>query len=110
MNNPTPLLQVTNLRVTAAKREVVKGISFSLAPREVLAVVGESGSGKTLAMRSLIKLLPSGISSLADSLIFDGQDLQQLSQEQLRNLRGAGIGVSGADDFPEPGDDNRPSA
>ncbi|MBD7379779.1 ABC transporter ATP-binding protein [Klebsiella pneumoniae] len=98
MNNPTPLLQVTNLQVTAAKREVVKGISFSLAPREVLAVVGESGSGKTLAMRSLIKLLPSGISSLADSLIFDGQDLQQLSQEQLRNLRGAGIGMV----FQEP--------
>ncbi len=46
MNNQMPLLQVTNLRVNVAEREVVKGISFSLAPREVLAVVGESGSGK----------------------------------------------------------------
>lgn len=98
MNNQKPLLQVTNLRVNAAEREVVKGISFSLASQEVLAVVGESGSGKTLAMRSLIKLLPTGITSQADSLIFDGQDLQLLNQEQLRSLRGAGIGMV----FQEP--------
>ncbi|MDJ1656977.1 ATP-binding cassette domain-containing protein, partial [Raoultella sp. Ech2A] len=58
MNNTTALLRVSNLRVSVAGREVVKGISFALAPGEVLAVVGESGSGKTLAMRSLISLLP----------------------------------------------------
>lgn len=98
MNNQMPLLQVTNLRVNVAEREVVKGISFSLAPREVLAVVGESGSGKTLAMRSLIKLLPAGVGSQADSVMFDGQDLQHLDPERLRNLRGAGIGMV----FQEP--------
>ncbi len=98
MNNQMPLLQVTNLRVNVAEREVVKGISFSLAPREVLAVVGESGSGKTLAMRSLIKLLPAGVGSRADSVMFDGQDLQHLDPERLRNLRGAGIGMV----FQEP--------
>lgn len=40
MNNTTALLQVSNLRVSVAGREVVKGISFALASGEVLAVVG----------------------------------------------------------------------
>lgn len=98
MSENRPLLQASNLRVSVADREVVKGISFTLAPREVLAVVGESGSGKTLAMRSLIHLLPTGVTSQADELTFDGQDMRNLSQEQLRSLRGAGVGMV----FQEP--------
>lgn len=98
MNNTTALLQVSNLRVSVAGREVVKGISFALASGEVLAVVGESGSGKTLAMRSLISLLPTGVTSFADSLVFDGHDLNHLTAEQLRDLRGAGVGMV----FQEP--------
>ncbi|RWR02085.1 peptide ABC transporter ATP-binding protein [[Pantoea] beijingensis] len=92
------LLEVRNLQVSVSDRPVVKGISFSLAEREVLAVVGESGSGKTLAMRSLIGLLPSNISWRADGMQFDGHDMQHLSVEQLREVRGAGIGMV----FQEP--------
>lgn len=93
-----PLLQVNNLRVSVNQREVVKGISFTLAEREVLAVVGESGSGKTLAMRSLMHLLPSGVNFDATAMTFDGQDLLNLNDQQLREMRGAGIGMI----FQEP--------
>ncbi|WP_034914203.1 ABC transporter ATP-binding protein [Erwinia sp. 9145] len=99
MKTPSsPLLQVSNLRVTINEREVVKGISFNVAEREVLAVVGESGSGKTLAMRSLMHLLPGGIDFDAAGMIFDGQSLLNLTPEQLRQVRGAGIGMV----FQEP--------
>ncbi|OON41944.1 peptide ABC transporter ATP-binding protein [Izhakiella australiensis] len=97
MNN-APLLSVNQLRVSVADRDVVKGISFELQEREVLAVVGESGSGKTLAMRSLIDLLPVSVSAEAVSMTFDGQDINHLSPEQCRMLRGAGIGMI----FQEP--------
>ncbi|QKJ86913.1 Dipeptide transport ATP-binding protein DppD [Paramixta manurensis] len=92
------LLQVENLRVSINERQVVKGISFSLAEREVLAVVGESGSGKTLAMRALMRLLPTGVAFDAAALCFDGTSLLGLSGEQLRAVRGARIGMV----FQEP--------
>ncbi|WP_198412925.1 dipeptide ABC transporter ATP-binding protein [Izhakiella australiensis] len=98
MMNNAPLLSVNQLRVSVADRDVVKGISFELQEREVLAVVGESGSGKTLAMRSLIDLLPVSVSAEAVSMTFDGQDINHLSPEQCRMLRGAGIGMI----FQEP--------
>ncbi len=93
-----PLLQVENLRVSVDDRPVVKGISFSLAEREILAVVGESGSGKTLAMRSLINLLPKNIHYQADCMTFDGQNVRHLTDDALRAVRGAGIGMV----FQEP--------
>ncbi|MCU5772984.1 ABC transporter ATP-binding protein [Erwiniaceae bacterium BAC15a-03b] len=92
------LLEVRNLQVSVGDRLVVKGISFALAEREVLAVVGESGSGKTLAMRALIGLLPANIGWRADAMQFAGGSLLNLSAGQLREVRGAGIGMV----FQEP--------
>ncbi|MBP2170548.1 peptide/nickel transport system ATP-binding protein [Erwinia toletana] len=92
------LLEVRNLQVSVGDRQVVKGISFSLAEREVLAVVGESGSGKTLAMRALIGLLPANISWRADAMQFATDSLLNLSAGELREVRGAGIGMV----FQEP--------
>lgn len=93
-----PLLQVDNLRVTVNGQDVVKGISFTVAEREILAVVGESGSGKTLAMRALMQLLPAGVDFQAGAIQFAGRDLRRLSAIELRKLRGAGIGMV----FQEP--------
>src|SRR5659263_181019 len=51
------LLDVKNLRVSFAGKEVVQGIDFSIAPGEKLALVGESGSGKTVTALSLLRLV-----------------------------------------------------
>lgn len=60
----SPLLDVQNLRVRfelpTGALEVVRDISFSLMPNEILCIVGESGSGKTVMMHSLLGLLPVG--------------------------------------------------
>ena len=71
----------------------VNGVSFSLAAGELLAVVGESGSGKSVAMMSLLQLLPSPPADVTQGrVIFDGVDLTQLPASQIRQIRGRRIG------------------
>ncbi|MEU9915701.1 ABC transporter ATP-binding protein [Streptomyces sp. NPDC051001] len=54
------LLSVRDLRIAFDGVEVVRGLSFDIRPREVLAVVGESGAGKSLTARALLGMLPKG--------------------------------------------------
>jgi peptide/nickel transport system ATP-binding protein len=97
---PMPLLSVQNLRLEAPARGLVlvDDLSFELQAGEFLAVVGESGSGKTLAARSVLGLLPPGVSQTAGRLLLDGRDLSALKPQELRALRGPGIGMV----FQEP--------
>jgi peptide/nickel transport system ATP-binding protein len=91
-----PLLQVQNLRVSfpthRGRVEVVKGISFDLG-RERLGIVGESGSGKSLTGRAILKLIRKPGLVTADRLEFDGIDLRQQSEKQMRQVRGARISM-----------------
>ena len=86
------LLSVKDLRVsfpsTTGRVEVVKGISFDLG-RERLGIVGESGSGKSMTGRAILRLIRSPGQVSATEMIFDGRDLQSLSERQMRGLRGA---------------------
>ena len=71
----------------------VNGISFSLDEGELLAVVGESGSGKSVAMMSLMQLLPMPPARIADGrVMFQDQDLVRLGASEIRQVRGARIG------------------
>ncbi|MBR8639491.1 ABC transporter ATP-binding protein [Streptomyces tuirus] len=54
------LLSVRELRIAFGGVEVVRGLSFDIRPREVLAIVGESGAGKSLTARALLGMLPRG--------------------------------------------------
>jgi len=96
----TELLSVEGLRLTVAhsQMDVVKGISFSVAPGEIVGIVGESGSGKTLAARAVMGLEPPAIRRTAGTIRFEGRDIAQLSPGDLRKLRGARVGMV----FQEP--------
>ena len=91
-----PLLDVSNLSVSYGRgRErvtAVDRVSVSLEPGETLAIVGESGSGKSSLALALTRLLPAPPADVrADRILFEGSDLLQMPQEQLRAIRGGRI-------------------
>lgn len=93
----TPLLEVKNLKVIfdtpSGRAHAVNDVSYALQPGETLGVVGESGSGKSvhaLAMVGLLASPPARI--LAGEVWFNGRDLLQLSERELREVRGKEIG------------------
>ncbi len=92
------LLEVNNLRTYFHTREgVVKAVddvSFSVDEGETLAIVGESGSGKSVACYSLLGLIPTPPGNIESGTAhFAGEDLLQLNNERLRQIRGNDIAV-----------------
>jgi microcin C transport system ATP-binding protein len=96
MSSPQTLLDVRDLRVAFAGREVVHGINFQVNAGEKVALVGESGSGKTVTAMSLLRLVQNA--SLAGQAVFQGQDLLALPEPALRAIRGQNIAMI----FQEP--------
>lgn len=92
-----PLLEVENLtiKVTAAgsQKEVtaVDGISFHVNSGEAVGLVGESGSGKSLTLRTILGILPSGVSVATGKVRFEGVDLLKASKREVARVRGTGI-------------------
>ena len=97
-----PLLKVENLTtlfdVPGQPAVAVDGVSFEIRRGETLGLVGESGSGKSVTAFSIINLLPSPGRVTAGRVWFQGRDLLTLPAEQMREVRGAGIGFV----FQEP--------
>ena len=83
---PERLLDVQNLSVSFAGKEVVHGIDFSIAPGEKLALVGESGSGKTVTALSLLRLVQNAVIGGRADFAAGGEtvDLLALPERQLR--------------------------
>ena len=92
-----PLLEVEDLRVSFRSRRgtavAVDGLSFSLAPGEVLGVVGESGSGKSVSMMSMLGLIRDPNCTVEGSARFRGSDLVTMADKDLRVLRGRDIAM-----------------
>ncbi len=98
-----PLLEVEGLQTCFDLRHgvvtAVNGMSFSLAPRETLAIVGESGCGKSITALSLMRLVPEPPGRIAaGSVKLAGVDLLKLSDEAMRRARGKDIAMI----FQEP--------
>ena len=91
-----PLLEVENLSVSfptdAGDLSAVRGLSYHVAPREVVAMVGESGSGKSAAAMAVIGLLPP-YAAVAGSVWLSGTELLGMSDAELSKIRGARIGT-----------------
>jgi oligopeptide transport system ATP-binding protein len=95
---PAPLLDVKGLETQFKTPDgiihAVNGVSFSLEEGETLGLVGESGCGKSVTMLSVLRLIamPPG-KIVAGEAFFHGQDLLKMSQEEIRNVRGAQIAM-----------------
>lgn len=89
------MLSVQNLTVEYPKKgcyqEVVSNVSFEIQRGDVLGIVGESGSGKSTVAASIIQQLKLPGRSKG-SIYFEGQALETLDDEQIRQLRGRDIG------------------
>lgn len=98
------LLTIKNLSVRFSPPgrpvvDAVQGVDFTIRPKETLALVGESGSGKSVTAFSILKLLPYPMASHpSGEILFSGQNLLELSDKQLRQIRGRRIGMI----FQEP--------
>ncbi|TAM49600.1 MAG: ABC transporter ATP-binding protein [Paraburkholderia sp.] len=87
------LLTIRNLAVTFGGAPAVDGVSFSVAPGEVVGVVGESGSGKSVTMMALMGLIDAPGVVTADEITFDGKDLLRASAKARRRIIGKDVAM-----------------
>jgi oligopeptide/dipeptide ABC transporter ATP-binding protein len=89
----------TEFRTGAGRVRAVDGISYAVEPGETVAIVGESGSGKSVSALSILRLIPDPPGRITGGEVrFLGRDLMQLSDEEMREVRGGDIGMV----FQEP--------
>ena len=92
MTRPPALLSVEDLRIGIGGNVLVDGVTFEVAPGEVLGLVGESGSGKSLTLRAILKLLPAH-ATVGGRILFDRNDLLPLREAAIRPFRGRRIAM-----------------
>jgi peptide/nickel transport system ATP-binding protein len=94
--DPHAVLQVRDLGVAfpteSGTLTAVRGVSYSVAPGEVVGMVGESGCGKSVSALAVLGLLPSH-ASVTGSVTFQGRELLSLGDRELSGIRGKGISM-----------------
>ncbi len=87
-----PLLELENLTVSlfldGTETPLVRDISYSVEPGEILALVGESGSGKSVSSLAVMGLLAKSLQVTSGAIHYDERDLLSLGNEDMRKLRG----------------------
>lgn len=96
-NGAPAVLSVQDLHVDLAAadgaREVVRDVSFDLAPGDTVAIVGESGCGKTTLARAIMGIVGSRGGHVTGSIIFNGAQLVGADEVALNRIRGTGISM-----------------
>ena len=92
------LLFVENLQVSFTTRngtqQAVKGVSFTVEERQITAIIGESGSGKSVSCYAMLGLVPSPPGRIdGGRAMFDGKNLLELAENDLRAIRGRDIAM-----------------
>ena len=92
------VLEVEDLKTYFQTRwgtvKAVDGVSFDLRRGETLGIVGESGSGKSVAMLSLMRLIPTPPGQIVGGkILLEGNDLLQLTEKEMSNVRGSQIAL-----------------
>ena len=92
-----PLLEVRDLRVYFDTPDgvvkAVDGLSFTIANGERMGIVGESGSGKSVTFMTIMGLITKRRARIEGQIIFKGEDLLALPEDEFRRIRGKGIGM-----------------
>jgi len=90
-------LSVNNLRISfrtdAGKVQAVRDISFDLYKGETLAIVGESGSGKSVTSKAIMGISAVNAIHEGGEILYDGQDLVRIPEEEMHKLRGDKIAM-----------------
>ena len=96
------LLEINNLstsfHLSSGVLKAVDGVDFSLAQGETLALVGESGCGKSVTASSIMRLVPPPGKIVSGEIMFNGTDLLDIPEEEMRKVRGNHISMI----FQEP--------
>ena len=96
------VLSIENLNVRlpagADRSHALQQVSLELRRNEILCVVGESGSGKSMTAGAIMGLLPDRVGAESGRIDFEGRNLLELNDGELRKIRGAKIGMI----FQEP--------
>ncbi|MDD3825035.1 MAG: ABC transporter ATP-binding protein [Anaerolineae bacterium] len=93
-----PMLEVNGLKTQFFTQDgvvkAVDGVSFYVNEGETLGIVGESGCGKSVSVLSVMRLIPQPPGKIVDGeVLFDGQDLVKLSDDDIRRVRGNKIAM-----------------
>jgi peptide/nickel transport system ATP-binding protein len=97
-----PLLDVQNLQTHFGTIDgvvrAVEGLSFHIDAGETVAIVGESGCGKSVTSMSILRLIQEPPGKIAGRILFQGRNLLEFSEQEMRKLRGNDISMI----FQEP--------
>ena len=97
LENKEKILSVKNLQVNFRSDHglvhAVRGVSFDLYKGETLCIVGESGSGKSVTSKTIMGILPANAIISDGQVIFEGEDLVRVSEEDFHRIRGNKIGM-----------------
>lgn len=97
MNNNKPLLEVKGLKTYFYTEDgvvrAVDGVNFDVYPGEVLGIVGESGCGKSVTSLSIMRLISKPGKIDAGEILLDGENLLDLSEEEMSKVRGNRISM-----------------
>jgi len=93
----TPTLELRNLEVAytvrGIDRQVLRGVSFSIAPGEAYGLVGESGCGKSTAAFAAMRYLPRNGKITKGSILFEGKDIVDINDDEVAKLRRSAISM-----------------
>lgn len=92
-----PVLEIKNFTMSfssSKERPVVEKVNFSLYPNEFIGIIGESGSGKSVTAKAILQLNSRGASTTESSkILYGGENLLELKEEQIRKIRGREIAI-----------------
>ena len=93
----TPTLELRGLEVAytvrGIDRQVLRGVSFSIAPGEAYGLVGESGCGKSTAAFAAMRYLPRNGKIIAGEIFFEGKNIVDIAEEDVAQLRRSAISM-----------------